>query len=646
MAISLDDRELNERIDQLRTGFDGYHSSQLARNSKYLRLFSPQFDKRLGEHDQWSEAILHSDVGKARNSFNITRSVVELWTALEAYPLPQLKWVEEFIPSAIPALDPEEHQRRESTRRAQKLVARALATLREQALLRHHRIGRLEYHYYQSILRKNLFGHSWMQCLPDRRRRRFVYKSASTPPRSTRSGRSPTTTTSRRSWWSRRRAARPLAEKYPKAVEMENDGFHVTESSMYQPTADERYDTDFSWVWVEDFWYLDREWRQPVRDSDEPIESRVINAMRVNGEIVQKAEYPGWLSMPFIPFVNDNMRDRYGFSDAAMVAPIQDSINKMMSLQQDVIQGEARPKWKYRSEGGSGKDITLTDEGVIHLDSDEDIEQLKAVLDTFPTQVHGNQLMEILARATGLNDSVFGRIVASANSGRALATAWRSVAARLVPRLQSDSRSLDLLANFELDIMELYDWDAARDLYNGNRDFAPEFPNQEPRDFMEVTAVAINKKNAGLTDTVAAMEEIGEKSPDEMMERVRADYTDVVLHPEKAQTYQLLAFQEQQMQMQAQQQGMEQARLAAELEAARSTPPGGAPGGGNQGAAGAAATEARTMAAQQAAPGAPPGTPQPTTQAGQPANGTSTQASTLVRNGQLVGNQILQKTNL
>lgn len=644
MAISLDDKDLDERIDQLRTGYEGYHNSVLARNTKYLRLFSPAFSTRLGEHDQWSESILHSDVGKARNSFNITRSVVELWTALEAYPLPQLKWVEEFIPTAIPSLDPEEHQRRESTRRAQKLVARALATLREQALGRQHRLGRLEYHYYQSILRKNLFGHSWLQCLPDRRRRRFVYRSGFDPATVY-----PVWSTADSDELAAilvvtRRSARPLAEKYPDAIELEKDGFRIAEGSMYSPTVSD-LEGDGTWVWVEDLWILDRDWRQPVRDSDEPLESRVVNAMRVNGKIVQKVEYPGWYSMPFIPFVNDNLRDRLGFSDAGIVAPIQDSFNKMLSLQQDVIQGEARPKWKYRSEGGSGKDITLTDEGVIHLDSDEDIEQLKAVLDTFPTQVHGNQLMELLSRATGLNDSVFGRIVASANSGRALATAWRSVAARLVPRLQSDSRSLDLLATFELDVMELYDWDSARDLYNGNRDFAPEFPNQEPRDFMEVAAVAINKKNAGLTDTVAAMEEIGEKSPDEMLERVRADYTDVVLHPEKAQTYQLLAFQEQQMQLQAQQQGMEQARLVAELEAARNTPPGGAPGG-NPGAANAAATQARTQAAQQEAPGAPPGTPQPATQAGQPANGTSTQASTLVRNGQLVGNQILQKTNL
>ena len=644
MAISLDDKDLNERIDQLRTGYEGYHNSVLARNAKYLRLFSPQFSTRLGEHDQWSETIMHSDVGKARNSFNITRSVVELWTALEAYPLPQLKWVEEFIPTAIPSMDPEEHQRRESTRRAQKLVARSLATLREQSLLRHHRIGRLEYHYYQSILRKNLFGHSWLQVLPDRRRRRFVYKSGFDP-----STVYPVWSVADADELSAilvvtRRAARPLAEKYPRAVEMEKDGFHVAESSMYAPTSVD-LSNDGTWVWVEDLWILDRDWRQEVRDSDEPLESRVVNAMRVNGEIVQKAEYPGWYSMPFVPFVNDNLRDRLGFSDAGIVAPIQDSFNKMLSLQQDVIQGEARPKWKFRSEGGAGKDITLTDEGVIHLDSDEDIEQLKAVLDTFPTQVHGNQLMELLSRATGLNDSVFGRIVASANSGRALATAWRSVAARLVPRLQSDSRSLDLLATFELDVMELYDWDSARDLYNGNRDFAPEFPNQEPRDFMEVASVAINKKNAGLSDTVAAMEEIGEKSPDEMLERVRADYTDVVLHPEKAQTYQLLAFQEQQMQMQAAQQGMEQVRLAAELEAARNTPPGGAPGG-NPGAANAAATQAQTQAAQQAAGTPPPGTPQPATQAGQAANGTTTQASTLVRNGQLVGNQILQKTNL
>jgi hypothetical protein len=274
----------------------------------------------------------------------------------------------------------------------------------------------------------------------------------------------------------------------------------------------------------------------------------------------------------------------------------------------------------------------------VYLDEDEDINQLQTHLDVFPTQVHGQQIMDMLARITGLNDSVFGRITASQNSGRALATAWRSVSSRLVPRLQSDAESLDRVCGFMLDVMELNNWDDARDLYNGNRDFAPSFPNQEPRDFMEVATVAINKMNAGLIDAVGAMEETGENSPDEMDERVRADYVDPVRHPEKAQSFLLLQQLQQRLQIEAAQFGMAVQQAQA---AAANTPPGGAPGGANGGPA--AADQARTQAAQQAAPTVPPGQgPQPATQSGQTAN--QTKVSTLVQNGGPAQNRIVTQS--
>ncbi len=61
----------------------------------------------------------------------------------------------------------------------------------------------------------------------------------------------------------------------------------------------------------------------------------------------------------------------------------------------------------------------------------------------------------------------------------------------------------------------------AAQIIGGDRDFVVTFPNQEPRDFMEVTSVALNKKNAGVLDLKGAMEETGEDSPDEMIERVQ-----------------------------------------------------------------------------------------------------------------------------
>src|SRR5207253_1825673 len=104
-------------------------------------------------------------------------------------------------------------------------------------------------------------------------------------------------------------------------------------------------------------------------------------------------------------------------------------------------------------------------------------------------------------------------------------------------------------------------------------------PNQEPRDFLEVTQNAITKMNAGVQDLGAAMEETGETSPDEMIDRVRSDYVDPVLHPEKSQSFLLLQQLQQQMELQARQAGLQEQAAQQALANASNTPPGGAPGG-------------------------------------------------------------------
>jgi hypothetical protein len=304
--------------------------------------------------------------------------------------------------------------------------------------------------------------------------------------------------------------------------------------------------------------------------------------------------------------------------------PFQDSINRFLSQQADVIAGESRPKFKYR--GDADRQIVLEGEQVISLDPDEDIEQIAVRLDVFPTQIHGQQLADLMSRATGLPDTVWGRITAAQNSGRALATAWRAVAARLVPRRLGNDRALRRLLNTWLDWLELYDWDDARELFVGSRDFELDFPNQEPRDFTEVTLDAINRLNAGVIPLKKAMELTGDTSPDETLEDVRADYLDTVLHPEKAQAFMLLQRLKQQIELEAQQAGLQQMAALAQLQGAGGPTPDQQAGAANQ---------AASQAAAQAAPTRPEGAnqPAPATTAGAPANAAETTFGTLVQDG-------------
>ena len=644
MPIDLTPDALNSRIDALRSGWAGRNQLVLARNQAYLRAFSPDFETKIGEHDQWPDAFRQEEQDHYRSSFNLTRAVVELWASLEASDLPAIRWNEDFIPTPAPSTDEGEAALRVMGYRAGKIVSRQLSTLREQVLLRHLRRANGKAKFYQAVLRKNTYGHSWVKTWPDHLDRTFRLSTKIDP-------------STVYPVWSYedddegrldailvayRRSAQSINAEFPGFLTMSNDGLYVAEAGYYTPTQTATTDADRRFVWCEDYWLVDDEWEGEPSAGGKPVTSRVINALRINGRFPTALtghdtinDYDGWTTVPYVLFENDNLRDRLGFSDVATMLPIQDSTNRFLSQQMDVIAGEARPKFKYR--GDADRQIVLSGEDVVSLDPDEDIEQIQVHLDVFPTQVHGQQLADVMARATGLPDVVWGRITAAQNSGRALSTAWRAVAARLVPRVMADDRALHRLYDMWLDWLELYGWDNAPALYDGSRDYELEFPNQEPRDFNEVTNDAINRMNAGIIPLKKAMELTGDTSPDESMEDVRADYLDTVLHPEKGQSYILLQRLRQQVQIEAMQAGLQQQAALQQLS--------GGPGPGSSGQQAGAAAQARTQAAQQAAPNQTEAQnqPGPATQAGQAANsGNSTQFGTLVQDGKAM-NRIVDK---
>lgn len=659
MPIDLSPRALSARIDAVRSGWASHNQRVLERNQAYLRAFSPEFDTRLGEHDQWPDAFRQENDDHFRSSYNLTRAVVELWTALEASDFPALRWVEDFIPTAAPSADEQESAARQLIYRAEKQAARQVSTLREQVLMRHCRRAGAARHFYSAALRKNIFGHSWVKTWPDPARKTFRVSSRIDP-----STVFPV--------WSYadddegrldailvayRRSAQSVNAQYPGLLPISTDGVSVSEAGYYQPTAVPQSDADRRYVWIEDYWLLDDRWDSTQEPGwrGQPVSSRVINAVRVNGAFPAQAPdgswmpwgggdeapatvytHAGWRAVPYIPLENEDVRDRLGFSDAGTMLPIQDSVNRFMSQQQDVIAGEARPKFKYR--GDADRQIVIGGEDVIPLDPDEDIEQLQVHLDVFPTQVHGQQLADYMSRVTGLPDTVWGRITSAQNSGRALSTAWRAVAARLVPRRLANERAIKMWLSMWLDWMELYGWDSARELYAGNRDFDLEFPNQEPRDFTEITMDAINRLNAGLIDRKGAIEATGEASPDQVIEDIRSDYLDTILYPDKAQAYLLLQKAKQDIAIQAQQAGMQMAALTAQMQ-------GGQPSGGpsTEQAAGAA-QQAQSQAQAQRAPVAQESMnqPGPATQQGQAAN--AIQTGTMVQDGRAMNRFVTRGT--
>ena len=639
---------LSNLIDNLRADFTGYTNEVRERAATYLRAVSPPFDHRLREHDQWADPPKSQDIGHARASFNETKAVVDLWSALEASTLPAVRWIEEFIPTPAPSLDEQMQAMREDVYRAMRLASRQAATMREQALMRQFRRCHMERHWFRAVRKKNIYGHSWLRVLPNRPRQTFSVVSHIDPSTVYPVWSADHERTLDTILVSYRQSARLAQREYPDAgIEVQPDGQVANgDGQYYIPTTQlaTPLDQDRRLVWIEDLWIIDPEWQQDV-DEGEPVRSRVINLIRANGKVASRTEYPGWRTIPYFLLANEDDRDPLGHSDAADMLPINDGLNRLFSGQQDVIYGESRPKFKFR--GDSGRSVQINAEEVVSLDPDEDIEQIAVHLDLWPSQIHEQQLRRTQSRVTGLPPTVFGEITSAQNSGRALSTAWKATAARLVPRNFSNGETLEQVIYFVLDCMELYDWDSASNLYRGNRDFDLDFPNQEPRDPNEVTLDAINRLQAGITDLQGAMELTGEQSPDQMLERVRADYMDAVLHPEKSQAYLLLQRLKQQLAIEAQQAGMQAQAAQLQLAQMASSPPGGAPSGATPGPAveqqAAATQQARAQAAAAAAPRMGPEQGAPAAQAGSPANPAQQgSVSTMIQNGKASNRLISQ----
>jgi hypothetical protein len=638
--MDLSNEALSARIGSLRAGFDSRSTNMRSRHTEYLRVYSPPWSDRLKDHDQWDDPILAKDKGHVRSSFNETRGRVDKWTALEASEFPNVRWVEDFLATPTPSLDEAENALRVSTYRAEKLIERHISTMREQALYWHIRRAKAHLHWFRAVRKKNIYGHSWLRVVPDQRQRLFRFQSRIDP------------STVYPVWAASddpeldailvayRRSAYLAAAQYPDAVSVDAHGLIASDSSYYQPTSSGLYaDTDRQFVWVEDFWTIDREAEGERNLVDgEPVEGLVVNATRINGKIVARTEYPGWSMVPYFLVLNEDEGNPLGYSDAGGAKPYQDALNRTLSQQQDIIYGSSRPKFKFRTEGE--REIDLIGDEYVRLDPDEDFEQIQVHQDVYPAQTHLAQVRQSDGRSSGLPPTVHGEITAAQNSGRALATAWKATATSLVPRNMSNEETITRLVTFMVDGMELYDWSGARALYKGNRDFEVEFPNQEPRDRAEVTLEAVNALNAGLEDVQGAMEMRGERSPDEKMERIRADYMDAVRYPDKAQGYLMLAGQKQRLEIEARQAGIQEQAAQLQMSAMANAPSGGAPSGASPEQAAGAAEQARTQAEQGRAPQMTQYQNAPATAPGAAAN--PTQTSVMLQGGE-TSNRSIQK---
>ena len=616
-------------MDDLRTMMEGEMGEVETRCETYLRWYSPEYNELLGSHDAWRDPITYEDIDTTRASFPICRAVVDLWSSLEAAKPPTVRAEAERVRPPRPTSDPAQALIEGRNFDLAREMESSISDIRSARIRRMLREDMFALKHHTAVRRKNLYGFSWMQVLPQPWRKSI---------RST-VLRNPTTVYP---LWSasepdeleavfsaQQIAARRAHALWPQlAMRFEPGSQRVTfergeDSGRYRAFNDRWYDRERTLVWVEDLWWIDRTYDAAGRQTG----TKVHHATRVLDQMVAQQSFD-WPELPFVYWENTDERGSWGWSDIAGVIDINDEFNRRVSQEGDVIRLFSAPRFQLLGSMDTRQVDLPRPFGLIPLNETERIEQILTRIDVFPTQAHFDILTDLLHRVSGLPPIVWGLINNAQTSGRALSASWKATEARLLPKLMRNEQSCRKYLDIILGYARHYDWYGARETFRAQDDspfddFVWTFPPMEPRDFTEVTMNEITKRDAGLTSTIRAMRAIGIEDAEVAFEEVMQEFGDVNVHPDKVNA-KLLA--------QAAELDNIQRAQAMQQPAAPGATPGGAPAGPPPGLpAGPAAPPEGNMAPPGMEAGLPPTTEGAPGNAGVPSQ--SITGGTLVRRG-------------
>lgn len=525
-------------MDALRMEMEGEMASVRRQSQAYLRWYSPPFDPDLGAHDSWNTPIRADDVGTSRTTITLPRAVVDIYASLEAAAAVRVRAEPERLGPMLPSIDQYEQQRRQQFYSWHRSVESWKSDVRSARMRQFLRRDDFDVKQFYAVRKKNLHGFAWTKLLPNKDRKVVESHVVRDP-------------TNVYPMWSSRTpgdldailcvqlvGARLANQRYDLGLEFEKDGVTVNlatglDQGDYHDMDETFVDRSRTMVWVEELWWIDRDFKDDGPDGPRTI---VYCAVRVAGRPVALYRYKGWRYIPFVYWQNSDERDWRGWSDVANVMDIADEINRRYSQQGDTIGMYSSPRFQVLGTV-YGRDISMPGPfQKVDLQDAERIEQILTRIDTYPTDRHFDMSMELLHRATGLPPIVWGLINNAQTSGRALSASWKATETRLAPKLTADRESVQRHVTIVEHLAATYDWYGGRQIWRTNddeafEDWRFEFPPMEPRDFMEVTQDAITKRDAGLITTIMAMRSTGDEAAEETLQEVLAERMNVLLQP-------------------------------------------------------------------------------------------------------------------
>ena len=436
----------------------------------------------------------------------------------------------------------------------------------------------------------------------------------------------------------------PLTQKPPLG-----DTATLSRPVPYQPS-----DYEQKQVRVWDYWY-----KKPKKGG-----FTVCNAMFIEGHLVcpeggkMISEHAYLPDIPYIVVPQDiEPGNPEGLSSVEDLIDIQIELNRAITHWAQLVADEVDPAWVAEGENtGALPPGIVPKAGQIVGVGDNKVHALEKGINVFPIESLMGAFWDHYHKISGLSEILFGQVPGAQTSGRAVAIQVEAAANRLDPRRRLLYGGLKELLIFWTIMAEKINPKVPagvdketglprtlglKDIIGGFRRWRIVAPEITPRDIFENTTNEIQKVQARISSRETAMDALGQDSPMQELERLRAELMDAQLNPEAVQAYTALLFQMQQMQV-TQQQMQQQLGAVGQQAGPQGQQPTGQPPGGAV-AQGETAVNAIQQQQYQGQPGAVgEDQNQPMTQAGAPPPGNGqgpSQQQVLIRDGQAL-NQI------
>lgn len=315
------------------------------------------------------------------------------------------------------------------------------------------------------------------------------------------------------------------------------DPLQQRNEDYWNPRYRELSDYEKSQVKVWDYWWLDKA-------------GTPQNAIMVNGHIVDGPNAHDYLAdIPYIVIENDHEPGSpEGISTAEPLLDVQYEFNRLLSHAMQHVADETDPAWYMR--GPSADSVPpglIPTSGKIIGAGENTIDLIPKGANVFPFAEMIGELWNEYHRLSGLPEILFGQTPGADTSGRAIAVQVEAAANRLDPRrrrLYTGLRELlifwTIMAERKNPIIQVVPADeetgqpekrvGLKELVGDFRRFKIIAPEITPRDNAEVTMNEINKVNAKLSSLRTAMDAIGIEAPEQELEIIAQEQTNVDLN--------------------------------------------------------------------------------------------------------------------